>query len=166
MLPKAWVSRWTEPAKVAVPKITTPFDRDFYGGPQPLKLKLRDRVKYGARWGVSLFGLSSLVTLGLSGLFSLLPWQLQVPPWLLERAGRVELLTGVGPSGIEASLLHRPAYFLTVSLPLQTALEELTYRMYFGLAFLGLVALRPAMEPRPPARGLPDIFARFIGARL
>lgn len=144
LLPDDVSERVSKASGVPVPE--PPSNRDAYGGPlktEPMTFK--QRVAYGAKWGMNLIGISSLLQLIASPLLKLWDWQLSLPSGILEGLGRVELLVNLGPAAIANGLVTRPISFLLFSVPVHSFVEELIYRgLQFGLLFIALASIRPA----------------------
>ncbi|MBI5595931.1 MAG: trypsin-like peptidase domain-containing protein [Elusimicrobia bacterium] len=144
----------------APPAPRTAFSSDEFGGPQPLKPaaseggRLRRAaawlgrdLAYGAKWALTLFGLSGLLQITVKPLAAMVPWVESIPHGLMGAFGRFELLAGFGPYEIAQGVAEAPLTFLGLAVPGAVLMEELTYRLAsFGLSFLLLSAVRPAAQ--------------------
>jgi serine protease Do len=137
------LGRWVN-GRIARYKAKRAIDRDDFGGPLPAPKRPWGSVREGIRGGLNLIGAAALVDAVLRPLIAGVPWPLLLSPERMQSLGRVELLTQYGPKEIGAALVHSPLMFLGVTLPLTTAMEELTFRfMHFGLDFLILALAKP-----------------------
>lgn len=118
---------------------------DEFGGPKSDgPMSFGRKIGYGLKWGVNLIGINAVLSFTLFPFLERFAWPLLLSPSSLGHFGRVELLTKFGPSAIGALLAHAPIPFLTIALPMSTAMEEFTYRfMGFGLTFGLLAAAKP-----------------------
>jgi S1-C subfamily serine protease/membrane protease YdiL (CAAX protease family) len=141
--------------------LKTPFDRDDYGGPQTVKLTGGQKVKEGVKWGFTLMGIATLIQVTLGLIFSKFPWQLYVSKGFLQGTGRVELMTGMGPTSIVEAIIANPIAFFTIQMPLMTAWEEFVYRgLQFAFYFFLFAAAKPAAEMfKRFLEKVPDLFS-------
>jgi serine protease Do len=154
LLPAATAERWGRSPPAAV--VDTPFTPDEFGGPKSLapaggqsrfgrlaRRAGRD-IGYGAKWALTLFGVSSAFSV-LTAPLAALPWSSWVPHSMLGTFGRVELLTDFGPSAIAEMVGQAPLLFFGLVLPQAALMEEVSYRLLsFGITFGLLAAIRPA----------------------
>jgi len=111
---------------------------DEYGGPSQRPMKFAARLAYGVKWGMNLFGLTTIAGYVLRPFLSGLTAGL--PSSLLGFFGRVELMASLGPKAIAQELASAPWHLLLVQAPFLSLYEEVKYRgLDFGLAFLGIV---------------------------
>lgn len=137
-------------------------DHDGFGGPKSEPMSFGARVRYGAKWGLNLIGISALLDFTVAPLLSHIAWPLFLSQEAMRGFGRVELLTKFGPGEIGAALTQAPLSFLGIALPMSTAMEEFTYRFVgFGVVFGLLALVKPAaallargLEQIPDASGL------------
>jgi S1-C subfamily serine protease len=144
---------------------------DDFGGPKFDGPKtLGAKVAYGLKWGLNLIGLSAISNLTITAVSSRFDWPVLLSPSMLERLGRVELLTKFGPDSINAALIHAPLPFLGIAVPLSTASEEFSYRfLSFGLTFGLLAAAKPVavllgklLDNVPDAAGFRSTLQRAV----
>ena len=159
------------------------FSPDDYGGPPALKAAqsgpgtrwgrilagLKTNGGYGLKWGLNMIGIAALLDTVVRPVLQALPWQTFIPGGLLAGFGRIELLTSLGAAGIVEALAASPVHFLLLTLPRLVLFEELHYRLLaFGLAFVGLAALRPvARRAAAVLDEVPDLFGlRSAGQKV
>jgi len=134
---------------------------DEYGGPSHRPMKFAARLAYGIKWGVNLFGLTTIAGYVLRPFLSGLTANL--PSSLLGLFGRVELMTSLGPKAIAQGLASAPWHLLLVQAPFLSLYEEVKYRgLDFGLAFLGMVVASKILSAT--ARNLESV-PDFAGIR-
>ncbi|MFC1679402.1 type II CAAX prenyl endopeptidase Rce1 family protein [Elusimicrobiota bacterium] len=169
--------------KPARPKIKTEFDNDEYGGPPALKpapnapessrfrgllTTARRQAGYGLKWGLNMLGIAAVLEFVAHPLIKMLPWQLAASDTFLQGAGRIELLTGLGPQAIAQAVASSPVGFLFGTLPQMVLMEEFVYRLLaFGLTFLALAAMRPlARRIASFLDDVPDLFGLRTAAQI
>lgn len=153
MLPADTAQRWGRSPPAA--KIDTPYTSDEFGGPKALPSAGGDSrfsrfmrragrdLGYGAKWALTLFGVSSLIQVVTAPLAAI-PWSAMVPHDMLGTFGRTELLTSFGPAAIHDMALQAPLAFFGLVLPQAAVTEEISFRLLsFGITFGLLAAIRP-----------------------
>jgi len=160
---------------------TRALSKDQHGGPELLTVEAPAgqgrfrrflasqwaQARYGLKWAVNLMGISALLGLVVRPALAGIPWQLFVSEPLLERLGRVLLLTSMGPAAIAQAVAQAPFGFLLLGLPSMALAEEITFRvLQFGLAFLGLAVLKPIADRLDGVlKDLPDVFGLRTAAQ-
>ncbi|MDE2312564.1 MAG: trypsin-like peptidase domain-containing protein, partial [Elusimicrobia bacterium] len=138
---------------------------DEYGGPSYRPMKFKGRVAYGMKWGLNIFGLTTIAGYVLrpvlGGLAAVMPSS------LLGLFGRVELMASLGPKAISQELASAPWHLLFVQAPFLSLYEEIRYRGWdFGLAFFGLLlASRALTLASKQLNDLPDFSGMRSGAQ-
>ncbi|HVA66969.1 MAG TPA: trypsin-like peptidase domain-containing protein [Elusimicrobiota bacterium] len=135
---------------------------DEYGGPSHRPMKFATRLAYGFKWGVNLFGLTTIAGYVLRPFLSGLTTGL--PSSLLGLFGRVELMASLGPKAIAQGLASAPWHLLFVQAPFLSLYEEAQYRGFdFGFAFLGLIVASKILSTTAKnLESIPD----FAGIRV
>ena len=156
LLPEQTAQDWGR----APPAPETAFSPDEFGGPKPLEAvpaqggrlrraaaKFGRDAAYGAKWALTLFGISGLLQVTLKPLAAMIPWVESIPHGMMDAFGRFELLAAFGPREIAQGVAQAPLGFLGIALPQAVFMEEVSYRLAsFGLTFLALSAIRPAAQ--------------------
>lgn len=151
---------------------------DDFGGPPSLQAsssegglirrtaaRLGRDLGYGAKWAMTLLGISSLLQVTVKPLAEMLPWQLWLSDGMLGTFGRIELLTKFGPSDIAEAVAQSPLAFLGLTLPYTVMAEELTYRILsLGITFALLTGIRPVTSRIAKfLNDVPDLFGmRYV----